>query len=100
RRASFRITADRHSRGEAVVWQPDYWATGSGSYVRLPWAVNVVLHHPGHAIADSKARPGRAMIALHQGGGVMKVLLSSDQIQARILEMGKEIAADYQGREP
>ena len=30
----------------------------------------------------------------------MKVLLSSDQIQARILEMGKEIAADYQGREP
>jgi hypoxanthine phosphoribosyltransferase len=40
------------------------------------------------------------MIAVHQGGGVMKVLLSSDQIQARILEMGKEIAADYQGREP
>jgi len=30
----------------------------------------------------------------------MKVLLSSDQIQARILEMGKEIAADFQGREP
>ena len=40
------------------------------------------------------------MIALHQGGGVMKVLLSSDQIQARILELGEEIAADYQGREP
>jgi hypoxanthine phosphoribosyltransferase len=40
------------------------------------------------------------MIAVHQGGGVMKVLLSSDQIQARILEMGKEIAADFQGREP
>ena len=30
----------------------------------------------------------------------MKVLLSSDQIQARILEMGKEIAAEFQGREP
>ena len=30
----------------------------------------------------------------------MKVLLSSDQIQARILEMGKEIAADYKEREP
>ena len=30
----------------------------------------------------------------------MKVLLSSDQIQARILEMGKQIAADYAGREP
>jgi hypoxanthine phosphoribosyltransferase len=40
------------------------------------------------------------MIAVHQGGGVMKVLLSSDQIQARILEMGKEIAADYKEREP
>jgi len=40
------------------------------------------------------------MIPIHQGGGVMKVLLSSDQIQARILEMGKEIAADFQGREP
>src|SRR5262245_50003431 len=49
---------------------------------------------------DSEARHGRAMIRVHQGGGVMKVLLSSDQIQARILEMGKEIAADYQGREP
>ena len=30
----------------------------------------------------------------------MKVLLSSDQIQARILEMGKQIAADYAGGEP
>src|SRR5262245_66304982 len=50
--------------------------------------------------ADSDAQPGRAMIAVHQGGGVMKVLLSSDQIQARILEMGKEIAADYKEREP
>ena len=30
----------------------------------------------------------------------MKVLLSSDQIQARILEMGRQIAADYAGREP
>ena len=27
----------------------------------------------------------------------MKVLLSSDQIQARILEMGKQLAADYPG---
>jgi hypoxanthine phosphoribosyltransferase len=30
----------------------------------------------------------------------MKVLLSYDQIQARIREMGKEIATDYAGREP
>lgn len=30
----------------------------------------------------------------------MKVLLSYDQIQDRIREMGKEIAADYAGREP
>ena len=30
----------------------------------------------------------------------MKVLLSFDQIQGRIVEMGKEIAADYAGREP
>ena len=27
----------------------------------------------------------------------MKVLLSFDQIQARILEMGQQIAADYAG---
>jgi hypoxanthine phosphoribosyltransferase len=40
------------------------------------------------------------MIGLPQGGGVMRVLLSFDRIQARILEMGKEIAADYAGREP
>jgi hypoxanthine phosphoribosyltransferase len=49
---------------------------------------------------DSGVRPGHAMIALPQGGGVMKVLLSSDQIQVRILEMGKQIAADYKGGEP
>jgi len=30
----------------------------------------------------------------------MKVLLSNDQIQARIGEMGQEIARDYAGREP
>jgi len=30
----------------------------------------------------------------------MRVLLSYDQIQDRIREMGKEIAADYAGREP
>ena len=30
----------------------------------------------------------------------MKVLLSSDEIQARILEMGRQITADYAGREP
>jgi hypoxanthine phosphoribosyltransferase len=30
----------------------------------------------------------------------MKVLLSFDKIQDRIVEMGKEIAADYAGREP
>jgi hypoxanthine phosphoribosyltransferase len=40
------------------------------------------------------------MITAPRGGGVMRVLLSFDRIQARILEMGKEIAADYAGREP
>jgi hypoxanthine phosphoribosyltransferase len=30
----------------------------------------------------------------------MKVLLSFDQIQQRILELGKQIAAEYAGREP
>jgi hypoxanthine phosphoribosyltransferase len=40
------------------------------------------------------------MIALPHGGGAMKVLLSFDQIQARILEMGKQIAADYKDGEP
>ena len=30
----------------------------------------------------------------------MKVLLSSDEIQARIVEMGRQITADYAGREP
>ena len=30
----------------------------------------------------------------------MKVLLSHDQIQARVLEMGRQISADYSGREP
>jgi hypoxanthine phosphoribosyltransferase len=30
----------------------------------------------------------------------MKVILSYDQIQARVAEMGKQIAADYAGREP
>jgi hypoxanthine phosphoribosyltransferase len=30
----------------------------------------------------------------------MKVLLSSDEIQARILEMGRQITLDYEGREP
>jgi hypoxanthine phosphoribosyltransferase len=30
----------------------------------------------------------------------MKVLLSNDQIQARVAEMGRDIARDYAGREP
>ena len=30
----------------------------------------------------------------------MKVLLSHDQIQARVVEMGKQLSADYAGREP
>ena len=30
----------------------------------------------------------------------MKVLLSHDQIQARVLEMGRQISTDYAGREP
>jgi hypoxanthine phosphoribosyltransferase len=30
----------------------------------------------------------------------MKVLLSHDQIQARVLEMGRQISADYSGGEP
>jgi hypoxanthine phosphoribosyltransferase len=35
-----------------------------------------------------------------RGGQVMKVLLSHDAIQARIQELGAEIAQDYKGREP
>jgi hypoxanthine phosphoribosyltransferase len=35
-----------------------------------------------------------------RGGAVMKVLLSRDAIQARIDELGAEIARDYKGREP
>jgi hypoxanthine phosphoribosyltransferase len=34
------------------------------------------------------------------GGGSMKVLLSFAQIQARVLEMGAQLTADYSGREP
>jgi len=30
----------------------------------------------------------------------MKVLLSHEQIQARVVEMGRQISADYAGREP
>jgi hypoxanthine phosphoribosyltransferase len=30
----------------------------------------------------------------------MRVLLSHDQIQARVVEMGRQIAAEYAGREP
>ena len=30
----------------------------------------------------------------------MKVLLGHDDIQARVVEMGREIARDYAGREP
>jgi hypoxanthine phosphoribosyltransferase len=30
----------------------------------------------------------------------MKVLLSHDQIQGRVLEMGRQISVDYSGREP
>jgi hypoxanthine phosphoribosyltransferase len=40
------------------------------------------------------------MIGACHGGGSMKVLLSFDQIQARILEMGAQITAEYSGREP
>jgi hypoxanthine phosphoribosyltransferase len=40
------------------------------------------------------------MISPDHGGGVMKVLLSFEQIQARILEMGAQITADYDGRQP
>jgi hypoxanthine phosphoribosyltransferase len=39
------------------------------------------------------------MIRPH-GEGVMRVLLSFDKIQARILDMGRQIASDYAGREP
>src|SRR5688572_33485827 len=35
-----------------------------------------------------------------QGGPAMQVLLSRDDIRARVAEMGKEIARDYAGREP
>ena len=30
----------------------------------------------------------------------MKVLLSRDVIEARVQELGRQIAADYEGREP
>jgi hypoxanthine phosphoribosyltransferase len=40
------------------------------------------------------------MISPDHGGGVMKVLLSFEQIQARILEMGQQITADYDERQP
>jgi hypoxanthine phosphoribosyltransferase len=40
------------------------------------------------------------MIAPPRGGGVMKVLLSFEKIQARVLEVGRQITADYAGREP
>jgi hypoxanthine phosphoribosyltransferase len=40
------------------------------------------------------------MIGPFMGGGSMKVLLSFDQIQARILKMGEQITAEYSGREP
>ncbi len=46
------------------------------------------------------ADPGAGIISPDHGGGVMKVRLSFDQIQERILEMGKQITADYAGREP
>jgi hypoxanthine phosphoribosyltransferase len=34
------------------------------------------------------------------GGSAMKVLLSFDEIQARVKEMGAELTRDYAGREP
>jgi hypoxanthine phosphoribosyltransferase len=40
------------------------------------------------------------MMAPPRGGGVMKVLLSFEKIQARVLEVGRQITADYAGREP
>src|SRR6185295_18834875 len=45
-------------------------------------------------------RPRRPIIPVRRGGDVMRVLLSHDQIQGRILEMGRQISADYAGREP
>jgi hypoxanthine phosphoribosyltransferase len=45
-------------------------------------------------------KAGRAMIPPFGGKGVMRVLLSFDQIQARIVEMGQQISAEYAGREP
>jgi hypoxanthine phosphoribosyltransferase len=40
------------------------------------------------------------MIPPVMGGRSMKVILSFDQIQARVLEMGAQLTADYSGREP
>src|SRR5688572_8243278 len=47
-------------------------------------------------------KPSRppAIIPARREEGVMKVLLAHDAIQARVLEMGKDIARDYAGREP
>jgi hypoxanthine phosphoribosyltransferase len=40
------------------------------------------------------------MIPAPEGDRVMRVLLSHDQIQARVAEMGRQISADYAGKEP
>src|SRR4029077_3874054 len=41
-----------------------------------------------------------AIIPAPREEDVMKVLLAHDAIQARVVEMGKEIARDYAGRDP
>src|SRR5262249_30826418 len=46
------------------------------------------------------APPGPPLIPVPREEGVMKVLLSHDVIQARVVEMGRDIARDYAGREP
>src|SRR5438045_8948052 len=48
----------------------------------------------------STRRQGLPIIPAPRAEGVMKVLLGHDDIQARVVEMGGEIARDYAGREP
>src|SRR6266849_5868164 len=47
-----------------------------------------------------RGSPGHPIIDAPEGDPVMRLLLSHDAIQARVLEMGRQIAADYTGREP
>src|SRR3954466_14068678 len=60
-----------------------------------------IIPAEGKPRARGSTRPARVPIIPAPGEeGVMKVLLSHDVIQARVAEMGRELARDYAGREP